>query len=243
MRQTILLTDVEGSTRLWREEPTRIRRHDERVPGVVAAHARTLLMERGEGDSVFATFDKASGALAAARDLQMRFLPSLRVRVALHIGELEGLDVNRCARLRSLAHGGQVLVTLAAVAALDALPDGVTLADLGFHPLRDFERPERVFQLCHADLPQAFPPLTPPESVAHVAELADLVRKQISMLGDGAPTLGLSALIGLRGDAQRAEFLRDLQQLFEPLADKYPLTPDGSRFQLALVCYPTAEEG
>jgi predicted ATPase len=57
-------------------------------------------------------------------------------------------------------HGGQVLLSLATQdLARDALPPGVTLRDLGEHPLRDLYRPERVFQLLHPDLPADFPPI------------------------------------------------------------------------------------
>ena len=41
----------------------------------------------------------------------------------------------------------------------DALPAGAGLRDLGEHRLKDLQRPERVFQLLHPDLPGDFPPL------------------------------------------------------------------------------------
>jgi predicted ATPase len=41
----------------------------------------------------------------------------------------------------------------------DALPDGADLRDLGVHRLKDLSRAERVYQLCHADLRDEFPPL------------------------------------------------------------------------------------
>jgi hypothetical protein len=239
MRRTIMLTDVEGSTRLWQTDPGWLMRHNEIVRRCIDAHRGLLLQERGEGDSVFALFERAADGLACARDLQREFLPALRVRMALHTGESEGPDVNRCARLRSLARGGQVLVTLACVAELHALPDGVTLQDLGFHPLRDFEGPERVFQLCHADLPSSFPPVTPPANVAYVAELAERVRGEVAALDVGAPSLALSGTIGFRDDAHRTEFLRDLQQVFAPLVEKYAIVNGATPFELALVCYPT----
>ena len=91
----------------------------------------------------------------------------VRVRMAVHSGEVEERDrgffgpvLNRCARLRDAAHGGQVLVSLAAEQLLaDRLPEGITLLDVGEHRLRDLSRPERVFQLCHPDLESEFPPL------------------------------------------------------------------------------------
>ena len=43
---------------------------------------------------------------------------------------------------------------------LDRLPDGATLRDLGEHRLKDLSRPERVYQLVHPDLPDAYQPLS-----------------------------------------------------------------------------------
>src|SRR6185503_509366 len=90
----------------------------------------------------------------------------LRVRMALHRGEADlregdyyGPAVNRCARLRAVAHGGQVLLSDATQGLLQGdLPRGVSLREMGTHRLRDLARPERVFQLLHADLPADFPP-------------------------------------------------------------------------------------
>src|SRR5207244_4748246 len=92
----------------------------------------------------------------------------LRVRIALHTGEADlregdyyGAAVNRCARLRAVAHGGQVLLSMATEELVrEALPEGTSLRDLGLHRLRDLSQPERVFQLLHPDLPADFPPLT-----------------------------------------------------------------------------------
>src|SRR6202040_20894 len=39
------------------------------------------------------------------------------------------------------------------------LPAGVYLRDLGWHWLKDFEAPERIYQLVAADLEERFPPL------------------------------------------------------------------------------------
>jgi class 3 adenylate cyclase len=65
----------------------------------------------------------------------------LRVRVALHTGEADlregdyyGSAVNRCARLRTIAHGGQVLLSQTTHdLARRALPAGTILRDLGEH--------------------------------------------------------------------------------------------------------------
>ncbi len=79
----------------------------------------------------------------------------MRIRVALHTGEVElrdgdyfGRAVNRAARLRSLAAGGQILCSGAtAELVIDSLPDDVVLADLGMRQLRNLARPEHVFEL------------------------------------------------------------------------------------------------
>ena len=68
--------------------------------------------------------------------------------------------MNRCARLRAAAAGGQVLLSAATQELVrDHLPAGVSLRDLGECRLRDLARPERVYQLCAPDLPADFPPL------------------------------------------------------------------------------------
>ena len=57
-------------------------------------------------------------------------------------------------------HGGQVLLSDTIRQAVSkALPDSVTLRDLGRHRLRDLLEPEQVTQLVIAGLPSEFPPL------------------------------------------------------------------------------------
>ncbi|OBI37587.1 hypothetical protein A5709_14330 [Mycobacterium sp. E1386] len=71
-----------------------------------------------------------------------------------------GPTINRAARLRDLGHGGQTVLSATTSDLLaDGLPADAWLLDLGTHPLRDLPRPERVAQLCHADLRNDFPPL------------------------------------------------------------------------------------
>jgi class 3 adenylate cyclase len=174
---TFLFTDIEGSTRLWERhaEPMRLAlaRHDALAAALVEAHAGTLVKSRGEGDSLFAVFARASDALAAACALQQALLAEawpvetpLRVRMALHTGEADrredsyyGAEVNRCARLRSVAHGGQVLLSRTTYDLVrDALPEGASLWDLREQRLKDLTRPEHVFQLLHPALRVDFPP-------------------------------------------------------------------------------------
>ncbi len=182
---TLLFTDVEGSTRLWERDPDVMRaalaRHDAILAETIRRFGGIVVKSRGEGDSFFAIFARASNAVAAAiaaqRLLQQQVwrteLP-LRVRMALHTGKVElresdyyGPTVNRCARLRSLAHGGQVLLSgVTAQLVANALPPGAYLKDLGTHRLKDLSAPERVCAVVHPDLPSDFPPLRSADVVA-----------------------------------------------------------------------------
>ena len=180
---TFLLTDIEGSTRNWEASPESMHaalvKHDHLMGAVIHAHGGEVLTERGEGDSFFAAFGQASDAVAAACEAQTRLWAEswpeqapIRVRLAIHTGEAgldyRGPDVNRCARLRSIAHGGQVLLSAAAAALVRTrLPDGAALVDLGPHRLRDLTHPERVFQLTHPNLPGDFPPVRSLDSYKH----------------------------------------------------------------------------
>jgi hypothetical protein len=91
----------------------------------------------------------------------------LRVRMGIHTGVAElregdyfGSSVNRAAWLMKVAHGGQIVVSLATEQlARDGLDDGVEQVDLGEHQLRDLTRAERVFQVCAPDLGSDFPAL------------------------------------------------------------------------------------
>ena len=71
---TFLLTDIEGSTALWEQHPDTMRpaliRHDALVEQIVASHHGHVVRPRGEGDSRFAVFARATDAVAAAATLQ-----------------------------------------------------------------------------------------------------------------------------------------------------------------------------
>ncbi|MBV9513239.1 MAG: LuxR family transcriptional regulator, partial [Mycobacteriaceae bacterium] len=120
-------------------------------------------------------------------------LAPIRLRIGVHTGEVRlrdegnyiGPTINRTARLRDLAHGGQtVLSATTSDLVLDTLPPGVWLSDLGSHRLRDLPRPERVVQLCHPDLRNDFPPLRTPSTVAAhnlPAQLTSFVGRQAEM--------------------------------------------------------------
>ena len=102
-------------------------------------------------------------------------------------GNYIGPTINRTARLRDLAHGGQTVLSGATEPlVVDQLPADVTLTDLGTHPLRDLPRPERVVQLCHPDLHNDFPPLRTANAVAaeHLPmQLTSFIGRQAEMNG------------------------------------------------------------
>ena len=127
---TFLLTDIEGSTRLWESVPEAMEmalgRHDRLVTDVIEEHGGMVVSSRGEADSFFAVFPGAVSAVEAAGACQLRLGTedwpagaALRVRMGLHTGEarVRGSDridhapINRCARVKAAAHGGQVLLT------------------------------------------------------------------------------------------------------------------------------------
>lgn len=173
---TFLFTDIEGSTRLWEQEPERMQpalaRHDLLCRAAVeASHGRVVKMI---GDGMYAAFDDPSDALRATLALQSALVDPaatngipFRVRCGLHMGTVERRDndyfgsaVNRTARIMGAAHGGQILLSQAvADFVADRLPDGIALRDLGSVRLRDLANPERVYQVVHPELRQSFPAL------------------------------------------------------------------------------------
>ena len=176
---TFMLTDIDGSTRLWSRSPDAMAgavAHSYAVlDRAIAEHDGVRPIEQGEGDSVVCAFSRASDALAAALQAQLKLRSAvwpdgldLRVRIALHTADAQlrdegnyfGLALSRCARLRSIAHGGQtVLSRTTRDLVVDRLPAGVELVDCGVHRLRDLGRPENVFVLVHPDLDGDLGPL------------------------------------------------------------------------------------
>jgi class 3 adenylate cyclase len=173
---TFLFTDVEGSTRL-------LQRLGKGFPAVIDDHGRILREAiaagggtevQTEGDSFFAAFPTAAGAvrtaLQAQRALAAHAWPdenAVRVRMGLHTGEAVlggddyiGLDVHRAARISAAGHGPQVLISEPTRTLVEgALPDGISLRDLGQHRLKDLERPEHLHQLVIDGLAADFPPI------------------------------------------------------------------------------------
>jgi class 3 adenylate cyclase/catechol 2,3-dioxygenase-like lactoylglutathione lyase family enzyme len=190
---TFLFSDIEGSTSL-------ARRLGERYPEVLEEHGRLLraaLCGRGgheidtQGDSFFIAFARARDAVLAAAAAQRAVLAhpwpdgaDVRVRMGLHTGEAAvtderylGVAVHHAARICSAGHGGQVLLSQSTAAVLeDERLDELHVRELGHHQLKDFERPEPIFQLVIPDLPDDFPPL---RAEHHLGRLMDHVHLRV----------------------------------------------------------------
>ena len=166
---TFVFTDIEDSTEL-------LKRLGDEYPEVLSAHRRII---RGafsrhdgieidtQGDAFFFVFPRAKDAVAAAVEAQRAHTAAdwpggeaVRVRMGLHTGEpaiheegYVGLDVVRAARICTVGHGGQTLLSETTRALLSSgLPEGVSLFPLGQRHLRGIDEPERVFEVAIDDL-------------------------------------------------------------------------------------------
>jgi class 3 adenylate cyclase len=174
---TFLFTDVEGSTQLLKllrdgygavlETHQRLLRHAFAVHGGEEVDT--------QGDAFFYVFSRARDAAVAAANGQRALAEhpwpdgaAFRVRMGMHTGEpmlsdegrYHGIGVHRAARIMAAGHGAQVLASQATASVLfDDQLDGIALRDLGEHELKDFDRPERIYQLDIDGLTSVFPPL------------------------------------------------------------------------------------
>jgi predicted ATPase/class 3 adenylate cyclase len=253
---TFLLTDIADSTRFWDEYPEEMRaamaRHDALVETFARDYGGTIVRPRGEGDSRFVVFPRATNAVAAACAIQRAVMAEtwptpapIRVRMALHTGEgavsegdYYGSAINRCARLRAIAHGGQTLLSLATAELVrDELPGAVGLVLLGTYRLKDLQRPEQVYQLVHPDLPADFPPIRSFDVHPHnlpiqltsfigrereIAEVKHLVSttRLLTLTGTGGcgkTRLALQVAWGLLGEFTDGVWLVELAALSDPM--------------------------
>jgi predicted ATPase/class 3 adenylate cyclase len=180
---TFLFSDIEGSTIRWdahrAEMRDAVRRHDDLMRVAIERHGGYVF--KTIGDAFCAAFSVVDEGIAAALEAQRDIaaedwgaVRGLRVRIAIHVGTADERDadyfgptVNRVARLLAIGHGGQVLLSGAAVQAIDVLPSQATLLDLGRHRLKDLTDPEQVYQLCAPDLDAEFRPLNSLDVLRH----------------------------------------------------------------------------
>ena len=168
---TFLMTDVVESTPMWLQSRSSMyqamRRHDQLLTEAIEANGGIVLKERGEGDSFFAVFTRATDAVVAAVDAQRALQAEpwpgeleFSVRMAMLTGEADAADrdyrspaVNRCAKLRRRAVGGQILVsetTYSIVA--DILRPDISLVSVGKRRLEGHDRPEEIYVVQHPEV-------------------------------------------------------------------------------------------
>lgn len=171
---TMLLTDIEGSTTL-------LRRVDDAYPVLLrdvrriigdAARAHHGVTVDAVGDEVFAVFGAPGDALGAAAALQGAMAvhawpggEQVRVRAGVHTGRPRltdvgyvGLAVHAVARISSIAHGGQVLVSSQTRHAAGELPASLSLRSVGSHALAGLPDLAELYQLHGPGLDGSFPP-------------------------------------------------------------------------------------
>ena len=181
---TFVFTDIEGSTEL-------LKRLGDDYREVLSAHRRIIRGAFGthdgieidtQGDAFFFAFPRARDAVTAAVEAQRAHGEAgwpggeaVRVRMGLHTGEpaiheegYVGLDVVRAARICTVGHGGQILLSETTRALLGSgLPEGVSVFPLGQRHLRGIDEPERVFEVAIDDLAQVeTSPSSPPSRAA-----------------------------------------------------------------------------
>jgi class 3 adenylate cyclase len=172
---TFLLTDIEGSTAL-------LQRLGDRYAAVLR-DVRSLIRDavRGAGgsevdaraDEFFAVFHEPAGALAAAvaiqRGLAAKKWPrgeAVCVRIGVHTGRSTlgeagyvGIAVHTAARICSAGHGGQILVSAHAIAALKSPSADIRFRGLGEYELPSLGEPLALFQVEARALRARFPRL------------------------------------------------------------------------------------
>ncbi len=165
--QTILFTDVEGSTALTQrlgdaKARELLREHERTVREALKAHGGSEVKTMGDG--FMASFSSASKALECAIAMQRAFAEHnesakepIRVRIGLNAGEpiaeedpdgrsdLFGTAVILAARIAAKAEGGEVL-TSDTVRGLVA-GKKFLFADRGDTALRGFEDPVRLYEV------------------------------------------------------------------------------------------------
>ena len=206
---TFLLTDLEGSTRMWEQDPDAMKaamvRHDEILEKAIAANQGYVFSRMGDG--MAAAFATAGDAVTSAITIKQalaeenwRTADPLKARIGLHTAEAvivddtgyASLPINRCSRLMSAAHGGQIVLSGTTQALVgDQLPDGLALLDLGEHRLRDLGSPTRIFQAVLEDQDEEFPPLRSLDSFP-----GNLPAQVSSFIGRQAEVARVTAALG-----------------------------------------------
>jgi class 3 adenylate cyclase len=185
---TFLFTSIPDALRRSDEAPAEMaaaqRVHDSIMRDAIEGHGGHVFATDADGFCVaFATAASAAeAAIEAQRKLRANATIGFSVRMGLHAGETaerdgrySGNEVNRAARLMTLAYGGQVLVSDTTEVLLRSR---LSLRPLGEHVLRGLRGQISVYQLIADGLPTEFPVL---HSAEHLA--GNLPRQVTSLVG------------------------------------------------------------
>ena len=240
--RTFLFSDIEGSTFLWETFPDAMRialaRHDSLIFETVTRHHGVDVRKRGEGDSHFAVFDEPRDAIACAIEIQRglsgqhhQAVGEIKVRIAVHTGHAEfreedyyGPALNRCARMRSAAHGGQILVSEDTRVLLGtSLPFDASLRNLGLHRLKDLLEPSRIYQLSAEGLRAEFPEIRSLSAAKHnlPVQLTSFVGReaQIEAIHELLKSKRLITLTGAGGSGKTRLSQHIAAELIDDFAD------------------------
>jgi predicted ATPase/class 3 adenylate cyclase len=259
---TFLFTDIEDSTRLWERHPEAMKaalaKHDSMLKEAIASNQGQIVKTTGDG--VFAVFTTALDGINAAVAMQRGLLQTpevlhtsevlqLRVRMGLHTAEAElrdgdyfGQSINRAARIMSVGHGGQVLLSETTTQVVrEHLPKDKTLLELGVHYLKGLARPEKIAQLVLPDLQKDFPPLNSISTATNnlpaqltsfigrekeIAEIIALLRSSRLVTLTGSGGTGKSRLSIEAGAEELANFTNGVWLIeLAPLSDPAQIIP------------------
>ena len=240
---TFVFTDIEDSTEL-------LKRLGDGYPEVLSTHRRII---RGafsshdgieidtQGDAFFFAFPRARDAVAAAVEAQRAHTAAdwpggetVRVRMGLHTGEpaiheegYVGLDVVRAARICTVGHGGQTLLSETTRALIGSgLPEGVSLFPLGQRHLRGIDEPERVFEVAiddveHEQTDASRPPSTALPATADRDELDRDIARGLEDLGTRlAAGIQQQVLRALGSATERATEATEDDSAVDEIADR-----------------------
>jgi adenylate cyclase len=202
----VLLADVVGYSRLMSidEESTHIRLSDhvrDLIQPTVAEYGGRLI--RSMGDGLLIEFDSAVDAVRCAVDIQRGLVErnagvaaqhQIKLRIGINTGDvivderdIYGNSVNIAARLEGLAEPGDIYVTRAVRDQLRGYP-ALVFEDKGERPVKNIDRPIRVFRVQSAPAPG---PSLPPASAVFGG--LDRVRRAFSVMR--IPGIVISAIL------------------------------------------------
>jgi predicted ATPase/DNA-binding SARP family transcriptional activator/class 3 adenylate cyclase/Tfp pilus assembly protein PilF len=242
---TFLMTDIEGSTRLFQQAPEAYsaarERHHALLRQIFARQGGQEVQETGDGFVI--AFPTAGSALACAIASQKALAGEtwpeesgpLKVRMALHTGDVQpgseegqyrGIVLHHASRMLTAAHGGQILVSDATASlAAGGGDEGVRLVDLGVYRLRDVPEARRLFQAEYSHIAQTdFGPLAaeaghkanvPPRFTRFFGREGEIARLREMLISS---QVRLVTVTGPAGTGKTRVSLEVAERLVEPFA-------------------------